>query len=341
MPALVETDITLDSLQDSQAARHESLTLHVNGPTVLLHRILLDKILADVMQTLYCARTVRLSWATLQEHMVRLNSLLDDWRSQLPQFYAVDSDSIGDRTPLPEQTFLMLRYHSMRMMINRPCLCEADVLTKAMPGQSEASVKKDQEAAELCVTSAQALLRLLPSDPDIIWVFKCAPWWCILHYLVQSAAILILEIIFKAVHVEDSIEDVTADARAVLQWLSEMARTGASAKKAWTVVSKLLSLAMIKAGQDPAGLEPYMWNDTVPSTEENSSDGEGMSGIEYQNPEPNILPYMFTFTGNLPERRLERGDMVYSIVLPVYDEFYSHGLLSNRPWQITHDQEST
>ncbi|KAL9618524.1 MAG: hypothetical protein Q9160_006780 [Pyrenula sp. 1 TL-2023] len=297
---------------------HESMP---GAPNVMHYNIWLDRILSDVMSTLYSANMVRYSWAKLQRHTVRLNSLLDDWRSQLPPSYALDLGR-RDHAPLPEQTYLTLRYFSTRMMINRPSVCATSSLKAAMPDQSEASVVKDRKAAALGVASAQALLRTFPRETDIVWVFQCTPWWCVLHYLVQAAAVLILEIHFRAVHVPEPIRDIIADARTALSWLSKIAETGHAAKKAWTVVSKLTLLALSKAGEDPFDLRPFMCPDVDSLVEGIEADADadadaeaGMLNADFENLDPShTLPYL----SSLHYSQTAQGDRSEQMTSPTF-----------------------
>lgn len=302
--------------QDSRGKRGTSHSSTPNAPNMMHYNIWLDRILSDVMSTLYSANTVRYSWATLQRHTVRLNSLLDDWQSQLPPSYALDLGR-RDPTPLPEQTHLGLRYYSTRMMINRPSVCAASSLKEAMPDQSEASVVKDRKAAALGVASAQALLRTFPAETDVAWVFQCTPWWCVLHYLTQAAAVLILEIHFRAIHVPEPISHIIGDVRIALRWLSKLTETGHAAKKAWTVVSKLTFLAVSKAGVDPTDLRPLLCHDVDAQIKEAET---GMSGIEIQGQDPaQTLPYLTNLTR--PQPQGDRSKQRYSPSFPMWNPF--------------------
>lgn len=128
--------------------RHKFFEAHSDVSAVLQYSILLNRVLLDVISTLNSANTVRLSWAQLQEHVKRLNSLLDDWQARLPRSEILDLDST-DVTPLPEETYLRLRYIGIRIMINRPALCEPSSLRTNIPDQSAESFLQDKRAAAL------------------------------------------------------------------------------------------------------------------------------------------------------------------------------------------------
>jgi hypothetical protein len=48
--------------------------------------------------------------------------------------------------------------------------------------------------ATTCVESAQQMLDILPEEPDVNWLFEVLPWWCVLHYVMQSATIIMVEL---------------------------------------------------------------------------------------------------------------------------------------------------
>ena len=182
MPMLIEDDVALELLHASQChVSPDSKHVPSDAMSMSQSSILLDKILADKMDNLYNASTVKMTWAKIQNHVSQLNSRLENWRSQIISTYGFDLDRWGEMSPLPERMYLALRYFSTRMMINRPCLCEAKSHQNAMPDQSESSVDEDEKASALCVASARGLLRLFPQDPDIVWLFQSTPWWCVLH----------------------------------------------------------------------------------------------------------------------------------------------------------------
>ncbi|KAJ9403950.1 transcriptional regulator family: Fungal Specific TF [Paecilomyces variotii] len=213
----------------------------------------LDAILSETLIYLYSASTVTLRWVEIQRIVERMNSKLARWSAI---WTPVFKDVLRQRT---EQTsaarsqvmHLQIRCYSVSILINRPCLCVTDSgHVSSMPDQSTESRHSDEVAAARCVASAQNLVNFLRKESDKYAFYMATPWWSILHYLVQAAAILTTEIVYAAVHVPDSIDSLAADAVMVLQWLQAMATTNASAKLAWLALSRLLQLALAKNDRD-------------------------------------------------------------------------------------------
>src|SRR5207248_2658909 len=82
---------------------------------------------------------------------------------------------------------LAMYYWSVRMILHRPCLRN---LEGRIMNESRASRDFDQEAAIACVDAALGLLRLMPDSPDIAQAYRILPWWSLIHYMCQAAAVL-------------------------------------------------------------------------------------------------------------------------------------------------------
>jgi len=338
---LIEDDVALELPHASQ--RHvspDSKRVPSDAMSMLQSSILLDKILADTMDNLYNASTVKMTWAKIQNHVSQLNSRLENWRSQIISTYGFDLDRWGEMSPLPERMYLALRYFSTGMIINRPCLCEANSHQNAIPDQSESSVDEDEKASALCVASARGLLRLFPQDPDIVWLFQSTPWWCVLHYIVQAGAVLVLEITFNAVHVSDALSQLVADAQKMLRWLSKVAETGLPARRAWVAISRLLMFSLLRIGQDPSELEAFMALDVLSSEERMDDDSFGSNhakaGPAFRPQEYYPSPFISSTSDSAPSRSSQvLTPTGYAPVFPIYNVWDSLGHVSSHPWYST------
>ncbi|KAL1871548.1 hypothetical protein Plec18167_007108 [Paecilomyces lecythidis] len=221
----------------------------------------LDAILSETLTYLYSASTVTLRWFEIQRIVDRMNSKLARWSAAWTPIF---KDALRQRIePAPrarsQVMHLQIRCHSVSILINRPCLCGTeDGLASSMPDQSPGSRRSDELAAARCVASAQNLVKLLRKESDTQAFYSAAPWWSILHYLVQAAAILTTEIVYGAVHVPGQIDSLAADAVMVLQWLRAMATTNTSAELAWIALSRLLQLALAKNDRDVGSWAAFM-----------------------------------------------------------------------------------
>jgi hypothetical protein len=219
----------------------------------------LDAIIAEAMADLYGSRAVNISWARLQNLVSDLDTKLNQWWCNLAPELLVPPNQIGiGLHPLSERMYLCLRFFGARMLINRPCLCEVREVNSAIPSPSETSSRMDAEAARRCISAARGLLQLLPQNVNSIELYNSSPWWCVLHYLIQAGVVLMMEILFNAPHMPAEIDILITESGIVLRWLSALSATSVPAQRAWVSLSRLLRLALAKAGKDPGILTLYM-----------------------------------------------------------------------------------
>jgi hypothetical protein len=212
----------------------------------------LDTIITEALADLYSPSTVNISWARLQRSVSDLDTKLNQWRSDLnPGLLVPPNQKAAGLHPPSERMYLNLRFFGASMLINRPCLCDVHELNAAIPSQSEASRRIDMEAAIRCISAARGLLQLLPRDVNAVELYKSSPWWCVLHYLVQAGVILIMEISFDTPHIPAEIDTLITESAHVLRWLLALSTTSPTAQRAWVSLSRLLRLAIAKAGKDP------------------------------------------------------------------------------------------
>lgn len=65
------------------------------------------------------------------------------------------------------------------------------------------------DTALACVHSALSLLDVLPDEASEDWFHRTAPWWTMLHFLMQAATVLLIQLAVGAVPVrtEQGIEE--------------------------------------------------------------------------------------------------------------------------------------
>lgn len=93
----------------------------------------------------------------------------------------------------------------------------------------------------MCVDLAGQMLDHLPDSPEPSWVYHVSPWWCILHFLMQSTAVLLTELLLLAK--EGTVQHRTAEERVskVSRWLAVMSTKDLSFQRAQLVCRDLLS----------------------------------------------------------------------------------------------------
>jgi hypothetical protein len=87
--------------------------------------------------------------------------------------------------------------------------------------------------AEVSLESALRMLELLPDEPNAIKFYQICPWWCILHYLMQAATVLLLELSFGNIHMPEEEPHFLATAKKAVRWLYAMSECSAASRRAW------------------------------------------------------------------------------------------------------------
>lgn len=210
----------------------ESLTPNIS--LFFLHSVELGMIVRESVDTLYAPGVARKSWREIELAVAALNSKADVWLSRLsPAFHFETGARVFERQRLS----LAFRFYSTKIIIAQPCLSR---LTRQAPGSEPPGVACETMAT-LCVDFAAQMLDLLPTIPDPSWVYRIAPWWCFLHYLMQSTTVLLTELLLLAevatVRYNRLLEQVSKATR----WLSEMSTNDQSSARAWLVCRDLIS----------------------------------------------------------------------------------------------------
>jgi hypothetical protein len=112
------------------------------------------------------------------------------------------------------------------------------------------------------------LLTLLPDNPSDHRIYQVLPWWSLLHYLCQAAAVLSLELCLNLQHFEQ------ADTGMVMRHLEKaalylrcLAESSLSAYKAWRIFQQFGTDICAKYGADhiqripELARSPHGWTD--------------------------------------------------------------------------------
>lgn len=212
-------------------------------------QVQLDLITQAVTLTLYSGGTVRKSWADVQKLIQYLDSKLEAWKSSFPAMY--DFTKGKDPQHRREKMALGLAYWSTKILLSRPCVCRID---RRIKNQSDASKDFNQTWAKTCVHAAESMLLLIPDVPNPPELYKVVPWWCFLHYLMQAATVLMLELSFKAYHMPEELSDIMKSITKVVTWLQKMSEDSIAAERAWKMCVETLQKVACKANVDVSGI---------------------------------------------------------------------------------------
>ena len=231
------------------------------SPTISLyfvHHTQLSRLTHEVLAALYSPSAMARSWGQIQSAISSLGDRLEKWQTSLHpvfDFTKKQHDHTFDRQRLSLGFF----YYSTNIIISRPCLCRLDQNVR-----HESSRSKDfhKNAAMRCVRAAKSIISLIPvGKPDPVALYKVAPWWCTVHYLMQAATVLMLELSFRADHMPNEAKEILESARKAVCWLNAMAVESVAARRAWKICNEMLRKVAPKIGRDVNDLP----SDTPPS----------------------------------------------------------------------------
>ncbi|CAI6335861.1 unnamed protein product [Periconia digitata] len=208
-----------------------------NVGTYLKCIIRIGQIQQRILTQLYSPHVVAESWKDVQEIILRINGELEIWAASIPP--GLNFLSNGKEKPMTsEQNILLLHYRSTIILVNRPCLCRLD---RRIPNQTQSSSDFNQRMALSCVSTAKDLSASLPDDMqnESAKVYELFPWWAVVHYIMQSLAILMLEISYDAVKGSDMSETISA-MKKLVRWLRALRGNNGMARRAYTIVLDLL-----------------------------------------------------------------------------------------------------
>lgn len=220
--------------QYGQAAYNAVDSLTPNTSLYFLCLVDLGLIMRESIDTLYAPGAARKSWREVEIAISTLNGKVDAWLSRLPTaFHFIHGHQAFER----QRSCLAFRFYSAKILITQPCLSR---LTRKAPGV-EIPGNFCNTMAVMCVDLAGQMLDHLPDSPEPSWVYHVSPWWCILHFLMQSTAVLLTELLLLAK--EGTVQHRTAEERVskVSRWLAVMSTKDLSFQRAQLVCRDLLS----------------------------------------------------------------------------------------------------
>ncbi|KAJ5496261.1 hypothetical protein N7463_008248 [Penicillium fimorum] len=151
----------------------------------------------------------------LEYHIQKFALQMDRWLSKLPSFYQFTVPNTGpwhlnhhqlDNLSAPfvrERVCLAMHYYSSRIILCRPCL--SHIHHSSQTGEITARGKLRTEIATHCLQASCTLISILPEDPNMVWLARAAPWWSVLHFLMQATTAILLGLSYcSGVHTSSS-----------------------------------------------------------------------------------------------------------------------------------------
>ncbi|KAL4980858.1 fungal-specific transcription factor domain-containing protein [Aspergillus desertorum] len=210
---------------------------HILTPNIslhFLHFVELGLIMRRSIDALYAPGAGRKSWRSIEMVISALNGRADSWLAKLPaEFRFLQGAPACER----ERINLAFSYYSTKILVTQPCLSRI---------LSQASWDKQNEnfctaMADICIDMAIHVLELLPNPPDLGWVYRMSPWWCILHYIMQAITVLLMSFFIKEKANADQNPRTLENISKAAEWLSVLALKDLSAQRAWFAIQDLLA----------------------------------------------------------------------------------------------------
>lgn len=193
-----------------------------------LYTVDLAFLLREVIKTLYAPGAIR-SWQEIEMAILTFNTHTDDWLSRLPRaFHFGELDA--DRLFIRQRTSLGFQFYTTKLLISQPCLRR---LARPLPDTPPSSVCVTM--ASICVQVACQMLDMLPDEMDVNWLDGVSPWWCILHYMMQSTTVLLEELFARALPGSTEAAGLADRVQKAIRWLRAMSTNDPSSQRAWLV----------------------------------------------------------------------------------------------------------
>ncbi|KAF5866942.1 hypothetical protein ETB97_008748 [Aspergillus alliaceus] len=198
-----------------------------NESLYFLYFVELTLFTQESIGSLYAPAAVRRPWPNREAFIIINNKKVETWSHQLPPEYQFQRIEPG-QAHVRQSVSLAFCYYSCKILLLQPCL-------RRLSNHSSEACKS---LAASCVEAASLMLRLLPDHPDTSWLYTVAPWWCALHYIMQSTSVLLMKLCKLGADGPDPSETVRSSVRKALYWLREMSARDPSAERAWQICSK-------------------------------------------------------------------------------------------------------
>ncbi|RDH26525.1 fungal-specific transcription factor domain-domain-containing protein [Aspergillus welwitschiae] len=296
-----------------------------NTSQYFLYYVELTKIMRRAIDSLYSPGFARRPWLTIYAAMIDLVHETDEWLSCLAEEFSFKCHQ-GSGQFERLRWSLAVRFHSVRITICRPSLCRS-----GRHRQGTEPPKDLQQTAEICIDSACRILDLLPDKPDKpdrIWLAQVSPWWCVLHYLVQSATILLIELDYRVRTGADQAANINSRIGKALDWLSALAVDDLAAERAFRVCDNLRRRLFLHSIIEPDRIPKFTAELTT-----NLSPAAGVSSLVSQaehSPTPvSSVPHR-TGESAFTDSEMRNETTFHPAFQTAYDEFMPYNLYSAR-----------
>ncbi|KAE8167946.1 hypothetical protein BDV40DRAFT_284434 [Aspergillus tamarii] len=191
----------------------------------------LTLLMRQSIESLYAPAGSSEPWRVHEDITISLNTKLDNWSSRLSPELQFQDTKVESDIYIRQRVSLAFRFYSTKLILLQPCL------RRATKQPNNALCEK---LADSCVESAYQMLSLFPDCPDTSWLYNISPWWCTLHYLMQSMIVFLMKLqhgkqkgLVTTVKLADSVEKS-------VRWLREMSTRDPPSERAWKICKEII-----------------------------------------------------------------------------------------------------
>lgn len=218
-----------------------------------LHYCDLTLIRQQIVNKVYSVDCVLEPWATIEDRIGEIKTKIEMWYKNLPELFVFIFKEDDDGGILRAKLHLAFHYYSAKIMLGRPCLCRHDTCQKSPSEKSSFGHRMAVEALQ----ASTRMLDLIPDEPDAVRLYHQLPWWCILHYIMQAATVLLMELSFGCDHVPKDEMVFVRLAKKSIRWLYAMAEYSDSSHRAWQLCDGALRRLSTRIGYNISDMPPY------------------------------------------------------------------------------------
>ncbi|KAE8353298.1 fungal-specific transcription factor domain-containing protein [Aspergillus coremiiformis] len=235
-----------DQLRDASWLKSQP----ISRALIFLYYVDLAVVAQEIVNRVYSLDCVLVPWRCIENRIGELRSRIDAWYINLPEALDFARREDQDLDILRGKLFLAFHYYSARITLGRPCLCRRDARQTSpheKPSFSHVMV-------EISLNSARQMLDLIPDEPDPVQLYHVCPWWCILHYLMQTTTVLLLELSFSCIHMPTEEKNILDASKKAIRWLFAMSECSLPARRAWELCDSNLRRIAIGLNYDLSDL---------------------------------------------------------------------------------------
>lgn len=223
------------SEEHALAARSWLQSLPINSGLYFLYSCDLTVVMQELLNHVYSAKSVVVRWRDLKDRIDVLRAKVDLWFSSLPPGLDFTHVEDGDYA-YSEKMRLAFEYYSARIMLGRPSLCRHN--------SSQKGSNEDQEfthaMAISTLKSATQMANLITNNPSTGGSNTNRPWLCLLHYIMQTATVMILELSFGSVHMPEEESNLLQLAKKCIRWFHVTSEHSVASHRAWVLCDTAL-----------------------------------------------------------------------------------------------------